>query len=1132
MTLAAVTPRAVFAGNGSASLFAFQDGGTDIPFLSEDEIVVVERSVTGVDTILVQDTDYAILSDEDSGVFTGSIRRLSSGNPYAPANGVKLVAFRSTERSQDTDLINLGEYSSQTMELWFDRTTRIFQELTDGVERALKMDLFDVAYDAGGMRLTGLANATDETDAVTYAQLASAVMGDIVFTAGAITYEPVAPLTSTNVQDALGEIVSLFGDPLIASIAGLTFGTDNFIYGTGTDTVAAGTITAFGRSLVDDNNQLTAQATLGLLIGTNIQAQDALLQSISGLTFVANSFIYGTGTDTAAVGTMTAYARTLLDDADAATARATLGVAIGSGVQAWDADLDALAANSTDGFWAHTGAGTGAARTLTAPAAGFSITNPAGIAGNPTFALTNDLLALEGLGSTGFPTRTGTDTYAQRQFDAPAAGFTITNPAGVAGNPTFVLANDLAALEGLGSTGFAARTGTDAWAQRTLTAPAEGLTITNPAGIAGNPTFAFANDLAALEALASTGIAVRTGVDTWAVRTDTGTANEITVTNGSGVGGNPTFSLPSSLTFTGKTVTGGTFASPTAITGLPDPTNPQDVATKAYVDSIAQGLDAKASCRVATTANITLSGAQTIDGVSVIAGNRVLVKDQSTPSQNGIYLCAAGAWTRATDMDVWTEVPGAFSFVEEGTVNANTGWTVTADTGGTIGSTSMTWAQFSGAGSYTADGTTLQLTGTVFSIKDVELLALAGLTSAADALPYFTGTGTAATTTLTTFSRSVLDDTTAGAWLTTLGVSAFVQTILDDADAATVRTTIGAQTLDASLTAYAALTTAADQFVYYSGADAPVAASFTSVARTLVAQTTQALMRTAGLGLSANGSSLVAAADYTAMRALLDLEAGTDFYSITAANAAFQPIDSDLTSWAGVTRASGFDAFTATPSSANLLALLTDKTGTGVNVFGTAPTISGALLTGTADVQQALLLSGAISPAQITGDQNDYAPTGFSTCGVVRLSTDASRTLTGLAGGAGGRVVIIHNVGTNDIVFANQSASSSAVNRFKFGADLTIPANGGLLLRYDATESFWYKVADTVQGAGGGGGAPDDAQYITAASNGTLTAERVATDTDSATWDFSVGGQARVNVVNYSNLATTGKAIAMALVFG
>lgn len=89
----------------------------------------------------------------------------------------------------------------------------------------------------------------------------------------------------------------------------------------------------------------------------------------------------------------------------------------------------------------------------------------------------------------------------------------------------------------------------------------------------------------------------------------------------------------------------------------------------------------------------------------------------------------------------------------------------------------------------------------------------------------------------------------------------------------------------------------------------------------------------AGLAPSANGQSLVTAADYAAMRALLDLEAGTDFLSPAAIAAAYQPLDSDLTSWAGVTRASGFDAFVATPSSANLRSLLTDEAGAGAAYF-------------------------------------------------------------------------------------------------------------------------------------------------------------------------------------------------------
>ena len=158
------------------------------------------------------------------------------------------------------------------------------------------------------------------------------------------------------------------------------------------------------------------------------------------------------------------------------------------------------------------------------------------------------------------------------------------------------------------------------------------------------------------------------------------------------------------------------------LTNLADPVNAQDAATKSYVDSAAQGLDTKASCVVATTASITLVGSQTIDGVTVVVGDRVLVKNQSAPAQNGIYVVQTTPWTRSTDMDVWDEFPSAYTFIEQGATQADTGWVCTSNQGGTLGTTAVTWAQFSGAGSYTA-GTGLSLTGTVFSITNTAVTA-------------------------------------------------------------------------------------------------------------------------------------------------------------------------------------------------------------------------------------------------------------------------------------------------------------------------------------------------------------------------------------------------------------------------
>lgn len=150
------------------------------------------------------------------------------------------------------------------------------------------------------------------------------------------------------------------------------------------------------------------------------------------------------------------------------------------------------------------------------------------------------------------------------------------------------------------------------------------------------------------------------------------------------------------------------------------PTADADVANKAYVDSVAQGLDIKASCLYTTTNNITLSGLSTQAGgdwpSALTAGDRILVKNQTAQAQNGIYAASASGWTRTADMNNWSEVPGAFTFIEDGATLSSTGWVTTAGSTGTIGVTAMPWTQFSGAGTYTA-GDGLQLISNAFSVK-------------------------------------------------------------------------------------------------------------------------------------------------------------------------------------------------------------------------------------------------------------------------------------------------------------------------------------------------------------------------------------------------------------------------------
>jgi hypothetical protein len=184
-----------------------------------------------------------------------------------------------------------------------------------------------------------------------------------------------------------------------------------------------------------------------------------------------------------------------------------------------------------------------------------------------------------------------------------------------------------------------------------------------------------------------------------------------TAVNSTQLGGSAAanYALLASPTFT------GTVTVPTASFGDNSTAAASTAFVQTAVTNAVQGLDPKASVKAASTANIaTLSGPQTIDGVALVAGDRVLVKNQSTPATNGIYVVAAGAWTRSLDMDNWAEVPGAYVFVEEGTTNKDSGFVCSSDVTGTLNTTAITWITFAGAGSVAA-GNGISVTGTTVS---------------------------------------------------------------------------------------------------------------------------------------------------------------------------------------------------------------------------------------------------------------------------------------------------------------------------------------------------------------------------------------------------------------------------------
>lgn len=688
--------------------------------------------------------------------------------------------------------------------------------------------------------------------------------------------------------------------------------------------------------------------------------------------------------------------------------------------------------NSGNGFQVKTSSTVITNRTITISGNGLAITNGSGVSGDPVIALSGQVLNFANASFNGLVVLSTGGAITSATITGTASQIDVANGTGIGGNPTLSISSD-PTLPGTG--GVALPSGTTL--QRSGSPTNGVLRYNTTTGLLE----AYLNSVWTSLASGSgvTSIATGTGL-TGGPITSTGTISiDVTGVTAATYGSSlvvPVIAVNAQGQITSATNT--TINAITLTTGTisTTPSASTDIANKSYVDTVAQGLDTKASVVAATTVNITLSGTQTIDGIALIAADRCLVKNQTLSQNNGIYDVAAGAWTRSSDMNTWAQVPGAYVFVEQGTTQADTGWVCTSDAGGTLGTTAITWAQFSGAGSGVSS-ITFGTTGLTPATATTGAVTVAGTLAVANGgtniTSYAVGDLIYAST---TGILSKLVDVATGNALISGGVGAapsYGKIALTTHVSGTLPVANGGTGLTAGtsggILAYTASGTLASSalltqygIVYGGGAGAvPVSTAAGTTGQVLQATTSGAPVwgtTYAGTVTSVSftgGIVSVATATTTPALTVAGTSGGIPYFSsgtTWATSALLTASALMIGGGAGVapsttTTGTGILTFLGTPSSANLAAAVTDETGSGSLVFGTSPAFTTSITTASTTFTAlagatTLLTIGGTGATAVVAHPGTLEQTGTTGALTVAGGVYVAKILTAIGGISGG----------------------------------------------------------------------------------------------------------------------------------